>query len=104
MEVVFFEQFDLAEGGGDESLGVVVSVFFDNIFGEGAGVDADADGNAGIFGGFGDLGDFPVGSDVAGIDADFIDALFDGFQREFVFEVNIGDERQGDSFFDFGQF
>ena len=65
-----------------------------------AGVDADADRDAPGGAGPGNLPDVAVVADVAGVDADFVDAGGQRFQRQPVVKVDVGNQRDGDSLFD----
>jgi len=68
-------------------------------FDDGALVDTDADWDAsstiGLFAGVDDFFDLFAVGDVAGVEADFVYACFDGFEGAFEMEVDIGDDGDG---------
>ena len=86
----------------DERLGAGMGVFFEQILFKTAGVDADADGYIVSAAGVGHGPDVFVRTDVAGIDADLVDAALGGLKGEAVVKMDIGDERYGDLLLDGG--
>ena len=104
---VFFE---LGDHDGEEVAVLVIAEdaaeFFEAFlfvfaFDDGAFVDADADGEGAFFAGVDDFFDLLAVVDVAGVEADFVDAGFDGFQGALKVEVDVGDDGGFDLLEDF---
>src|SRR5690606_15579652 len=76
------------------------TVFFEQVFFERTAVDADADRNFLSLSGADDLAYAVDGTDVPGIDAEFVDARIQSFEREFVMEMDVGDDRHVRAFAD----
>ena len=74
--------------------------FFKQIFFERAAVDADADRDLLRFGRTDDLANAVDRTDVAGIDAEFVDSRVERLQRELVVKMNVGDDRHFGPFAD----
>ena len=75
---------------------VTPSCFLQQFFFERSRVHADPDGDALFARGFEDPFHAVHGSDIAGIDPDFVRAPPDRFEREPVVEMNVGHERNTD--------
>ena len=80
----------------DERLRRDAAVLLEDLLVEGTGVNADANRDAGLFGGLDDGPDLLLAADVARVEAQGVDALVDGLERELVVKVDVGDERHGD--------
>src|SRR4051812_10577143 len=94
VEVVLLEEACLPDGRLDERLGRRLAVLLHDSLVEAAGVDADADGDAGVLGRPGDLLDLVVElADVAGVDAHGRTAGVDGREDVLRLEVDVGDDR-----------
>ena len=65
-----------------------------------AGIDADTDRDMPFFAGSYDLFDLVFVFDIARIETDLIGAVGDGFQCEIGIEMNVADQRDGNSFLD----
>src|SRR5262245_17663309 len=87
----------------DHSLGAGAVVFLQQIFFQGASVDADANRNSALRRRPDDLFDVFARSDIAGIEAQAVDSLLNGDQGELVVEVNVGDQRNANLSFDFAE-
>ena len=66
-------------------------------FDDGAFVDADADGDLAGFAGLDDVLDLLAVVDVAGVEADLVDAGFDGFEGALKMEMHVGDDGDVDA-------
>src|SRR6478672_11090732 len=94
VEVVLLEQRRLPDGGLHERLGGGLAVLLQQPRVERAGVDADADGDAGVLGRRGDLLDLVVElADVARVDPDRGAAGVDRREDVLGLEVDVGDHR-----------
>src|SRR6478672_4882062 len=94
VEVVLLEEARLPDGRLDERLGRRLAVLLHDPLVEAAGVDADADGDAGVLGRLGDLLDLVVElADVARVDAHGGAAGIDGGVDVLRLEVDVGDDR-----------
>ena len=94
VEVVLLEQRRLPDGRLDERLGRRLAVLLEDALVERAGVDADADRDAGVLGRLGDRADLVVElADVAGIDAYGSAARVDRGEDVLRLEVDVGDDR-----------
>ena len=105
VEVVFVEDvevfFELGDHDGQEVAVLVVgedaaeflhAFLFVFAFDDGAFVDADADGDFAVLAGLDDSFDLGAVVDVAGVEADFVDAGFDGFEGALEMEMDVGDD------------
>src|SRR5690606_7889043 len=112
-EVEILEDLDVAERGADEPLGakldlrgVLLRHLVHELFGhrgDGAEVDANADGGAALLGLRDDLADILFLTDIARVEAQAVNAGVEGLEGEGVLEVNVGDERDGRVRDDVGQ-
>ena len=93
VEVLGLEQRDVRQGAFDESLGGRAAVLVEQMRLERPGVDADADGHAAGLGRCGDGADTLGAADVAGIDAQAVDAGLERLEREAPIEMDVRDER-----------
>src|SRR6476661_4517907 len=94
VEVVLLEEAGLPDGRLDERLGRGLAVLGQQPPVQTAGVDADADGDAGVLGRAGDLLDLVVElADVPGVDAHARTARVDGREDVLRLEVDVGDDR-----------
>src|SRR6478735_5432837 len=94
VEVVLLEEARLPDSRLDERLGRRLAVLLHDPLVEAAGVDADADGDAGVLGRLGDLLDLVVElADVARVDAHGCAAGVDGRIDVLRLEVDVGDDR-----------
>src|SRR6476661_4755603 len=94
VEVVLLEEAGLPDGRLDERLGRGLAVLGQQPPVQAAGVDADADGDAGVLGRAGDLLDLVVElADVPGVDAHARTARVDGREDVLRLEVDVGDDR-----------
>ena len=73
-------------------------IFLQQIFFQRTGVDADTDRNLALRSRFDDFFDIFARADVAGIEAQTVDALLDGDQRQLVIEMDVGDQRNANAF------
>ena len=96
MEVERLEDAHVLHGRLDEGLRRDAAVLLENLLVEGAGVDADADRDAGLLGRLDDSLDLLLAADVARVEAQGVDALMDGLERELVVKVDVRDERHRD--------
>ncbi len=114
MEIAFVEDvevfLELGDHDGEEVAVLVVgedaaefleAFLFVFAFDDGAFVDADADGDVACLAGVDDFFDLGAVLDVAGVEADFVDAGFDGFQGALEVEVDVGDDGHFDLLEDF---
>ena len=92
MVVEAFEVLGVLEGALDEGFGGGGAVLVEEVFLEGAAVDADAHGDAAGFEGGDDLGECVGVADVARVEADGVDAGLHGGYGEAVVEVDVGDD------------
>src|SRR5882672_2460703 len=100
-EAALLQPFAVTDTALIDRVGRRVAVLVEQVLLHGAGVDADPHADAGVLGRLGHfllaaLGlvveDRRLPADVAGVEADLVDALLDRFQRELVVEVDIADE------------
>ena len=94
-EAGVLEERDLPERALDERLGRRAAVAGEDVLLERAGVHADADRDAAVLRGGCDLADLGRGADVAGVDAEAVDAGLERGEGEAVVEVDVGDDRAG---------
>ena len=91
----FFFNAHVRFGGQDKSFRIVMTIFIQNIFWEGTGVDSDANRNSGIFCRLTYFANFPILADIAGINSQGVCAKTGGGNRQTVIKMNISDHRQG---------
>ena len=123
VEVLLFEQADLPEGGGDHVVddaviaglglaGLGQPIHQVHVAGKTAGpadaahgreaaeIHADADGDITFLGSGDDLAHLVFVAQVAGIEAQAVDATLRAFQRKLVVEMDVGDQRYPDLLLD----
>ena len=93
MKVAVLQQLDMVERAFDQRLGTRLPIFLEQILLEAAGIDADADRAAIGLGRVDHFVDAVGRSDVARIDAQARRAGVRGFQRAFVVEMDVRDDR-----------
>src|SRR5581483_2524416 len=101
--VQIFENVDVAQRAFDHAFGGRTVIFLQQVFFEGAGVDADADRDFALGGELHDFFDAPALAYVARIETEAVDALLKCDERELVVEMYVGDERNADAAFDLAE-
>ncbi len=86
---------------GEDAAEFLEAFLFVFAFDDGAFVDADADGDAAFLAGIDDFFDLGAVVDVAGVEADLVDAGLDGFEGALEVEVDVGNDGDFDLFEDF---
>ena len=93
VKVIAVQQVDVTLRGLDERLGGRVAVLLQKPLFQTAAVDADADRDPAGLAGLGDLAHVLLIADVAGVDADFMDARLRRGEGEPIVEMNVRDDR-----------
>ena len=101
MEVQFLKNFNMLAGAFDHRFRTRPAIFLQHRFFQGSAVDADPDRNVMLLAGLDDSDDVFPGTDIAGIDANLIDAGFNRGQGQFIIEMDIGNQRDADLSLDF---
>ena len=91
--IALLDHSDLIQGTLHQSFRSDTAVFFHEILLQGAAVDSDADGNITLFCAFDDSFDLVAPADIAGVDPDFVGAVFHGHNGHSVVKVNVRDKR-----------
>ena len=94
MEAHLLGGFDVPEGAFNQRRGTGITVLVEQILFETAGIDADADRDAFVLGLREHLLVAVLAAEVAGIDADFVDAAVEAAERHAVVVVDVADHRQ----------
>ena len=92
MKVVAIENVDIFHGRLDEGVRVGLGILAQQFLAQRPGVHTNANGNAPVLASGDHLSDFGLATDVARVDAQAVDAILGDFQRDFVVEVDVGDD------------
>ena len=93
VEIVILQQLDMVERAFDQRFGAGLAVFFQQVLFQAAGIDPDANRAAIGLGRAHDFGDALAAADIARIDPQAGGALVRRFERAFVVEMDVGDDR-----------
>ena len=99
MEVDILQVFDAPHGALRHGFGGDAAVLLEQVEFDGAGVDADPDGDLMSLTGVGHEPDFVFPTDVAGVDTDLVDARLDGGEGEFIVHLDVRDDGHPDVLF-----
>ncbi len=99
MEVDIFEVSDAPHGALRHGFGGDAAVLLEQVEFDGPGVDADPDGHLVRLARVGHEPDLVLSADVAGVDADLVDARLDGGEGEFIVHLDVRDDGHPDVFF-----
>ena len=103
MEIEVFENLHVLFRAFQKPTGFDGFLAFVDAFVERPGIDADADGDVSRFAGIDDGFDPLDRPDIPWIYADGVDPAFKRQKRVTVFEMDVGDQRYRDAFFDFAE-
>ena len=93
VKIMFFEDPDMVERAFDQRLGARLTIFFEQILFQAAGIDADAYRAAIGLGRRDHFADPLLAADIARVDPQARSAGIGSFKRTLVVEVDIGDDR-----------
>ena len=93
VKIMVLQQLDVIHRRFDEGFGARLAVFFQQILFQRARVDPDADRATVSLGGAHHFGNTLGRADVAGVDPQARRARIGGFQRAFVMEMDVGNQR-----------